>query len=635
FKTSIPRARWDLAAQKITMSKAEDVPIESSYFYTTRKDLDSLRFNAEKAEYDLKTQQLKVSGIPYIIVADAMITPEKNEVLIHENARIGTLNNTTIVLDTLNAYHRLTDGVVDIVSRKEFTGYATYQYVNLLNDTFAIKMTDFHLEPITEDASARKSSRRKSQASMQTVAKGSVSSQENLVLGAGMFYKGDMTMYATRPALQLDGYIKLDIKKIKNYNTWIEYSQSGDETEIVLDFEKAINEDGKRINAGLHFASADNSLYISFANEKRSEEDDDLFTPAGKLFYDPESKEYKIEDVEKASGNKLSGKVFTYNDETSQVRFEGHVNLYPGGRNFNVTATAIGTGNMETNDVRMNSFLMMDTDVPLAAFDLMAKDLQQVIKNEGADEGLGDQTELLYKIANIVGEQTVKQYESQSLQGYVPLATIPQLAKPLVFSDVKLRWSPEYKAFYSEGRIGISHSGRNDINGGFEGYMEIRKTEDGTAVFNVFFKASPESWYYFGIEDNRLLVHSANDEFNAIISKRSNAGKAKIGEVAFIPGSEEETVAFINRFRKQYLGLDVPYSLYEAPPIESTPIGPPSMQSLPPADNQPNVEQKKSDVEPSVEPGLKPDTEKKEQPAQETPPQKEPEQPKKEEDDGF
>lgn len=605
FKTSIPRARWDLAAQKITMSKAPDVPIENSYFYTTRKDLDSLRFNAERAEYDLKTQELKVSGIPYIIVADAMITPENNEVLIHENARIGTLKNTTIVLDTLNGYHRLTEGVVDIVSRKEFTGYATYQYVNLLNDTFAIKMTDFHLEPV-EDPTQRRGGRRHSAANMQTVAKGAVNAQEQLVLGAGMFYKGDMTMYATRPALQLDGYVKLDIKNIKDHDTWIAYRQSGDETDIVLDFDNAVDEEGKRIDAGLHFSSADNSLYISFANSKKSEDDDDLFRPSGKLFYDPESKEYKIEDIEKASGNKLSGKVFAYNDETRQVRFEGHVNLYQGSKNFNIVSTAIGTANFENNDVRMNSFLMMETDVPPAAFDLMAKDLQTVIKNEGAEEGLGDQTELLYKIADIIGERAVKDYETRSLQGYVSLGTIPQLAKPLVFSDVKLRWSPEHKAFYNEGRIGVSNIGRNDINGGFEGFMEVKRTVDGTPVFHVFFKASPESWYYFGIEDNRLLIFSSNKEFNSVIQKRSNAGKAKIGEVAFIPGSEDETLEFINRFRKQYLGIDVPYDLYEAPPIETAPSVIPT--GLPPVEQpreeQPRQEQPREE-QPSVEPDRK------------------------------
>lgn len=82
FKTSIPNARWDLNTQKITMTRDVNVPIENSYFYTTRKELDSLSFNAEKAEYDIKLQQMKVSGIPYITVADARITPENNEVLI-------------------------------------------------------------------------------------------------------------------------------------------------------------------------------------------------------------------------------------------------------------------------------------------------------------------------------------------------------------------------------------------------------------------------------------------------------------------------------------------------------------------------------------------------------------------------
>ncbi|HEX8040949.1 MAG TPA: hypothetical protein VF490_17450, partial [Chryseosolibacter sp.] len=597
FKTSIPRARWDLAAQKITMSKAPDVPIENSYFYTTRKDLDSLHFNAEKAEYDLKTQQLKVSGIPYIIVADAMITPENNEVLIHENARIGTLHNTTIVVDTLNAYHRLTQGVVDVISRKEFSGYATYQYVNFLNDTFAIKMTDFHLEPVTQPEGQKRSNRRQSAATMQTVAKGSVKEEESLVLGAGMFYKGDLTMFATRPALQLDGYIKLDIRKIKGYNTWIEYTQSGDETEVMLDFDKAINEGGKRVTAGLHFSDADNSLYLTFGNDKKSEDDDDLFIPSGKLYYDTQSKEYKIEDIEKTAGNKLSGKVFAYNDETNQARFEGPVNVFSGTKNFNVTATALGTANLQDNDVRMNSFVMVDSDIPPAAIDAMAHNIQQVIKDEGAEEGLGDQTELLYKIANIVGERAVKEYESKSVQGYVPLSTLPELVKPLVFSNVNLKWSGEFKAFYSEGGLGISHMGKNDINGAFEGFMEIRKTADGASVFNVFFKASPEAWYYFGIEDNRLLVYSSNKDFNNIVSRKSNAGKARIGEVAFIPGSEEETLAFINRFRKQYLKIDVPYSLYDATKVADQQQ--PS-QTIPPVNN----------VEKGVEPEKKEDANK-------------------------
>ncbi|HEX8059568.1 MAG TPA: hypothetical protein VF473_01470, partial [Cyclobacteriaceae bacterium] len=562
FKTSITEARWDLTTQKVTMAKGKDVPIEDSYFYTTRKDLDSLVFNAEKAEYDINTQKLKVSGIPYIVVADAKITPSGNEVLILENAKIGQLTNTTIILDTLNGYHRLTEGVVDIISRKEFQGHATYQYVNALNDTFAIKMTDFHLEAIGEHVKARGLGRKHQQsvATQQTVANGTVTDKDNLIISPRIFYKGDMTMYATKPALQLRGFVKLDIKKIKNYNTWIHHEASGDEKEVFIDFDKATTEEGGKVEAGLHFAD-DNSLYITFVFDKKNQDDEDFFVPSGSLYFD--STEFKIEDRAKAAGEKLSGKVFAYNEEKQEVRFEGPVSFFRGGlKDFKITATALGSGNLETNDIKMNSFIMTEMNIPTQAYDLMAKNIMEVIKNEGvAEEALGDQTELLYKIADIVGERAAKDYEEKSLQAYVPLATIPALAKPLVFSTVNLKWSQKFKAFYNTGNLGLSNIGKYDINGAFDGFMEIRKNEDGTQVFHVFFKVSPDAWYYFGYEDNRLMIQSSDPVFNDLIAKKTNASKAKVGDLVFIPGSDDETLAFIKRFRKDYLGLESDYDL--------------------------------------------------------------------------
>lgn len=367
-------------------------------------------------------------------------------------------------------------------------------------------------------------------------------------------------MYATRPALQLKGYVKLDLKKIKGYNTWLVYEQSGDEKEVYLDFDNAITEEGRRAEAGLHFAN-DNDLYITFVSDKKNSEDEDFFLPKGSLFFDKESTEFRIEDREKAAGNKLSGQVFAYNEDKQEVRFEGPVNFFRGNKEFNLTATALGSGNLETNDIKMNSFVMVDMNLPGLAYQIMAINLQEVIKAEGANDGLGDQTELLYKIADIVGERAVKDYEQKSLQNYVSLGTIPALVKPIVFSNSNLKWSQKAKAFYSEGTLGISNIGRYDINGAFEGFMEIKKNEDGSPVFHVFFKASPDAWYYFGYEDNRLITHSSNPAYNDLISKKTNAAKAKVGELVFIPGSDDETLTFINRFRQTYYGLEAPYSL--------------------------------------------------------------------------
>jgi hypothetical protein len=455
----------------------------------------------------------------------------------------------------------LTEGVVDIISRKEFSGYATYQYVNALSDTFAIKMTDFHLEDIGERPHSRLGRKtHQSEATQQTVGNGAVVEKDNLVIAPRIFYKGDMTMYATRPALQLRGFVKLDLKKIKNYNTWIRHDQSGDEKDIYLDFDHATTEEGRKVEAGLHFAD-DNSLYITFVFDKKNQEDEDFFVPSGSLYFD--STEFKIEDRAKAAGEKLSGKVFAYNEEKQEVRFEGPVNFFRGGlKDFKITGSALGSGNLETNDIKMNSFIMADMNIPSTAYDLMAKNITEVIKNEGVqEEALGDQTELLYKIADIVGERAAKDYEAKSLQNYVPLATVPGLAKSLVFSSVNLKWSQKFKAFYSTGNLGLSNIGKYDVNGAFDGFMEIRKNEDGTQVYHVFVKVSPEAWYYFGYEDNRLMIQSSDPAFNDLIAKKSNAAKAKVGELVFIPGSDAETLAFISRFRKDYLGIESEYDL--------------------------------------------------------------------------
>jgi hypothetical protein len=165
-------------------------------------------------------------------------------------------------------------------------------------------------------------------------------------------------------------------------------------------------------------------------------------------------------------------------------------------------------------------------------------------------------------MAEIVGERATKEYETRSLQGYVPLGGfVKEVTKTLNFTQVNLKWSDEHKGFYSDGMLGLSNITRHDINAAFDGYMEIRKDEDGTAVFHVFLKASPSSWYYFGYDDGKLMVYSSQAEFNKIISGKSNAGKAKMGDFVLLVGDKAETLEFIDGFRKKYLGINTPYSL--------------------------------------------------------------------------
>ena len=557
FKTSIPEARWNLDQHKIIMNKPPDVPLENSYFYTTNKELDSLRFNATAAEYDIDNLELLVRGIPYIVVADAKITPENNEVLIHENSRIGTLSNTVIILDTLNGYHRLYDGVIDIQSRNSFSGHATYELVNALGDTFAIQMEDFRLEEFYDPLVGKGD-----KPVLHTVANGQVDEIDNILMSPGMYYKGDVKLEAHNIMLKLDGYIKLNLLRSPGYDTWIRYEHSADQEKIAIDFDNSVTEDGRILEAGLYFSSEDNNLYSLFIDMPRGISDELFFRPSGNLYYDEEKQEFVIESPAKAAGESFSGKVFTYNENTSEIRFEGPVEFFEGNKDVNLNASMIGRGNTETEEFNLNTFMAIDFNVPPQGYDLMAQDIVNVVKNLGAPEGLGDPTDLLYKVAEIMGEKATKAYEERTLQEYVSLAGFSkQTSAPLVFADVNMKWSKDYHAFYSEGLLGMSNMLGYDINGAFEGFMEIKRNEDGTPVFNLFLKASADSWYFFGYEDNRLLMFSSNPAFNGFVSKKSNAAKAKIGELVFLPGDQTEVLSYINRFRQQYYGIEGSYNI--------------------------------------------------------------------------
>ncbi len=566
FKTSITRAVWDLEGQKVFMSKPADVPIEDSYFYTTRKDLDSLAFNATAAEYNMQTLELKVSGIPYIIVADSKITPENGEVLILEDSKIGTLYNTNIILDTLNEFHEVYNATITVISRNEFEGSGTYRFINSEADTFAILLSDFHLEEFAEGKRGR--------TAKHTVATGKIVEEDQLLISPGMFYRGNVKMLAHKPALELDGFIKLDLKNIPDYDTWIEYSSSAEQEQVVFKFDESLTSQGKLLSAGLHFKYQDFSLYSTFCYDKEDEQDEDFFKPSGFLSFKADSNEFVIINRDKDLGLSYSGKVFGYDEITRNIRFEGPVRFIDNSKTRAIKASAIGLGNMITNELEFTSFMTLNFKVPSTLFDIMGDDFRQVIDELGAPEAIQDRTELLYLMAEIIGNRATKAYEEKSSLEYVPLASMsPNLIRPLVFSNINFKWSEDQKAFYNDGFVGISNVLRTDLNAQFESFFEIRKTEAGETI-NLFIKASPSSWYYFSMEEDKLLMYSSNETFNTLVTNKSNMGKAKIGEFQFGPIDLPETLQFINTFRAIYFDIDDDYNLSDPTAFDDAPDTP-------------------------------------------------------------
>jgi hypothetical protein len=553
-KTSISQATWDLEAGKVRMVKPADVDIKYSYFYSTREELDSLAFNATAAEYDLSTSELLVQGIPYIKVADARITPENNEVLVLENSSIGTLFNTKIVIDTLHGYHQLYDGTINIINRNKFLGSATYQFVNAAKDTFAIEFDEFELKEDFE-GELRKMD-------LQTVSGGEIVEEDNLIISPGMQYKGKVTMYAQQKALELDGYVRLPIANRPDNDTWIKYESFDEETqEVIFDFNNSVTENGEKLSAGIHYYTNDHSLYATIVEDRKLISDEDFFVPNGYLRYDLQRGVYAIEDTSKAFGSALQGKLFTFNDNTGDITWEGLVNFIEPNENLIIEASAIGQGNTTKSEYAVNTFMKFDFEIPDLALTTMSQDMRFFIETLGAPEAESDLDLLLYKMAAFTGDRAAMEFDQQSISEYVPLASVSsKLISDIVFSKLDMKWSETHKAWYSDGQVGLSHIKREDLNALLDGFVEIKKTDEGDVV-KMFIQVSPESWYFLGYEENRLILFSSNPEFNDIIASKTKVDKTGFGEFVFVLGDQPDVLNFINMFRLDYLGIEEPYEM--------------------------------------------------------------------------
>ncbi|MAE82492.1 MAG: hypothetical protein CMB80_07150 [Flammeovirgaceae bacterium] len=550
MKTSITRAVWDLEDSIVTMTKPANVPIENSYFYTTRKELDSLAFNANQATYDLNTKELNITGIPYIIVADAKIIPEGNETTILENSELQPFSNAEIIIDTLNEYHYLYDGEIKILSRNAFIGTAKY-LLHTGADTFAIKFDRFVLEDVYIDEKPVR----------MTVSGGEVLAKQNLKIAEGFYYKGETKMYANKKPLDLNGAVKL-ILRDPAYDEWVLYERTDDNPMVSIDFSNALFDNEERAVAGLFYDLRGN-LYTSFVRKKNNSSDDPLFQAKGQLEYDTTSLSYRIEKPSKTFGESYDGHTFIYDDNTKNIIFEGPVTFFSEfTKDVTITSSVMGTGNLESNEYTIDAFLGINFKNSDSYMKLMASDLTDIVERLGPPLANDISLPLLYKLANLTSDKLARAYETESLKDYKPLLTVSEnLLKSLVISGVKMNWSQPNRSWYNTTKLAISNIGATDINAKLDGFIEIKKDNSNNDVLNMFITPAPGTWYYISYANNSLMMYSSNSAFNDEIAAESNYGKARADELVLVLGDETETLTFINNFRETYFGITEPYDL--------------------------------------------------------------------------
>jgi hypothetical protein len=541
YQTNISHADWDISKKMVTMSG----DVQKSVFSSTDSLQGGLSFNGSSAVYDVSKFTLNIAGVPFIKTADAKVIPHQGKVTILENAVMEPLKNSKLQIDTLNSYHNLVNGTVQVLSKSKFTGNATYQYVNVQSDTFNIKFGNF-------ESRLLEGQRKKEVPAYYTVAEGKVEEADKFFVSSRILFKGIMTMLAPEQNLNLDGFIKPELKSRPDLGSWIAYKSNKTEN-VVITVDEKLASDGVPLYTGLHFDRASSDLYASFLSPKHNPNDEDIFVSKGTLNYNASINQFRIAPSEKAAAVSYEGNTLMFDDAKGVMIVEGKLNVFGSLPNDYLLSSGTGKLDFAKKSADFDMLLAFNFPLPPQALTAMAN---KIIDTEAEEKlapkaATADQESLLRKMAALVGNGPVQQYKTKSELEYLPLFQASRkFATSLVLSQVDLRWSSEHKAFYSVGKIGVANIGNQDINMQLDGIVEIRKRSNGDEAV-IYLELTPDVWYFWSFQQNQLALLSSDDAFNSTIGSKSK-GKSKPGQYAFMTADGNEKEAVLESFFSNY-----------------------------------------------------------------------------------
>ncbi|GAB4127622.1 MAG: hypothetical protein Fur0027_10280 [Raineya sp.] len=568
FKTSIKEIAWDINKREITMKGDENSVFHSTKFEEEEQAPNKdLYFRANAGKYDIKdlnTPILELEGVPYINSADARIIPDKGKVTILKGGDVQALQNSTVVVDTLNAYHTLINGHIKINNREDFEGDATYRYVNVAKDTAKIKFDKFELvgsETISEAGKVKRTNRfrrkGKSEDTLQvpsrfTQSRGEVLETDDFFITPRVKFKGTAEMLAYKKDLILDGYIQLVLNSRKDGDFWIPYQR--DAGDVLIEVEEKMDAQGDVLTSGLHYAYEENGkLYTTFLSGKKGDGDSDMYLAKGLLTYSPELNEFKITDKAKLEKDSYEGSMLTLDDGKGTMEMQGKFNFFDENTKKLVSSAGTAKVDLKSKHYEFSQFFVID----FSKFKSVLAGIADMFRYAKMDGGGGEQAynsddaSLMNKLAEIIGDSKTKKYENMARGKYLPLLNADKktLGKGLLLSNVNLVWSDTTNSFHSVGKIGLANILDKDINAQIDGFMEIQKQEDGD-VLNLYLEASPELWIFLSFSQGTLSGESSVEKINNLFSKGKKA--KKVGDLSMELAEDGAAEHFKARFKQYY-----------------------------------------------------------------------------------
>lgn len=493
---------------------------------------DSLRFFAKKALYDLNYYTINAEGVRFIKTADAAVFPANKAVKIFKGARMDTLYNAHIIVDTVNKYHKIYDALVTIKSHNDYVaeGYTDYIDRNGLPQ-------QIYLPSVTINQWGK------------TTAVGRVSPDELFFLSPEYFFRGDIILEADKPYLKFKGGYRLNEECIGLENNWVAFNRFINPKHVQFAVDTTtVTTDSTRARFGLALSLSRRKFYPVVLQSRKSDNDIVAFESYGNLEYNKKENSFLVGNPLRLRGdNDAVGNFVRLDNRRCILSGDGLLDL---GTNFTQTRLVSAgsfTHYIIPDSTVFNTALIFDFYFDDDALNMMLDSLRMIP---------GDVVNVSRSQFNIAIRELLNKKDAmvlkQALSLYGNMKKMPdQIKGSIIFSDVKLVWNSEIQSYISTGPIGVGFVNGSAINKMLKGFIQIEIGRAGSAI-HFYLETDRKTWYFFSYQNGIMQSISSDMNYNDHLAnmkdeKRMRNSDSDEDYYEYVISTKRKMVGFLRR----------------------------------------------------------------------------------------
>jgi len=541
---------WDIDRNEIEVGASEaqydaNGRVGAEYI-SIHPDQDSLRFISYKSGFKIDEQIITCYEVDSINVANGIIYPDGQNVVIGLAADMEPLANAFIIADTTSRLHRLYDVNVDILGKFNIVGStddvnAKYDYIDQNGTVQTIDFDKIGVHNVNEyfgkDSIA---------AENVMYATGYIKTDAGFTLSPDYEYNGAVTLNSFREHLTFDGSTRI----LHACEALFPYYELKFRGEIAPDSiyipvpRQPLSPEGEKINVGIFITADSTDLYPTFFNKRISTRDTSLISGEGFLHYDSINRIYEVASIEKLNNRDLPGQYVSLSPDYCVMDGEGEMNF--GAKLGQVSLFTAGKVKHELSNKETTFDLMMIVDFFFndAATEFMVNKIMEASFADPSDLARDIYVKGLKELMpiNEVDELT------NEAATYGTYRRFPKdLEKMFVFTDVKMRWDPYERQYVSIGDIGIGNITKYSINKKIGGKIVVQRRSTGDKI-TIYLEISRSNWFFFEYSSSTeimfAIASTSYQEFNDKVSteKEKNRKRQIQGLPDFTYGLGVETM---------------------------------------------------------------------------------------------